>query len=256
MLSCYQTLVRGECASRVRASECVCDCMCVWERGNERERESVCVFMSREVGVRLEFVCVWTRDCEFARVNFFMKCLMVTHMIWVEAFICVTWLVATRMTWGIHMCDMARCHTYEASWSIHTRGTTHSNGPQWQVLCTCVIWRIYMCDISHLYVWCDAFICRPIHKCDTTHSHGRHDSFTRKPCPIQICNIHLYICNIIYIYATSIYMYASSIYIYATSSHSKTRVKKNDTKIQKIVLNWTKPWGKPTQKKSHYYTGR
>jgi len=36
-----------------------------------------------------------------------------------------------------------------------------------------VPWRIHMCDMTHSYVWHDAFICVTwlIHMCDMTHSY-------------------------------------------------------------------------------------
>jgi len=41
-----------------------------------------------------------------------------------------------------------------------------------------VTWLIYMCDMTHSYVWHDSFICVTwlIHMCDMTHSYVWHDS--------------------------------------------------------------------------------
>jgi len=44
---------------------------------------------------------------------------------------------------------------------------------------TKILWLIYMCDMTHLYVWHDSCICVTwlIHICDMIHSYVWHDSF-------------------------------------------------------------------------------
>jgi len=54
----------------------------------------------------------------------------------------------------------------------------------WHDSFICVTWLIHMCDRTHLYVWQDSFICvtwlihmYDIYMCDRTHSYVWHDSF-------------------------------------------------------------------------------
>jgi len=71
-----------------------------------------------------------------------------------------------------------------AIWLIHMCDMTHSY--VWHDAFICVTWLIHMCDMTHSYVWHDAFICvtwlihmcdMTFHLCDMTHSYVWHDSF-------------------------------------------------------------------------------
>jgi len=74
--------------------------------------------------------------------------------------------------------------------------------------CTCVTWRIHMCDMTHSYVWHDAFMCVKwlIHMCDISPAHAWHDSFICAECDMRetldfcqllllhMCEIDSFIC--------------------------------------------------------------
>jgi len=72
-------------------------------------------------------------------------------------------------------CDMTHSYVWRDSrvrvtWLIHIQGAnTHSSPPQrisrcafereWYESFVCVTWLVYMCDMTHLYVWHDWLIC-------------------------------------------------------------------------------------------------
>ena len=74
------------------------------------------------------------------------------------------------------------CHTYE--YHLYVCDITHAY--LWHDSFLCVTWLIHMCDMSHMcdttnsYVWHDSFTCmtRLICMCDMTPSYLCHDSFT------------------------------------------------------------------------------
>jgi len=89
------------------------------------------------------------------------------------------------LTWLIHMCDMTHSHVWLDPF-LCVRRFSHSN--VWQDSFTVFLhkssrrtwsptlttWLIHMCDMSHLYVWHDSFICVTcrIHMCDMIDSPG------------------------------------------------------------------------------------
>jgi len=108
-------------------------------------------------------------------------CAMTHPCVWLDSFICVTWL--------IHMCDMTSPHVWHASFTV------------WLDLSTRVAWLICTRDMPHPYsrVWHDSSMRKSnghmysgfadlvdrVHVCDMTHSlvwmtNSRvwHDSFT------------------------------------------------------------------------------
>jgi len=54
----------------------------------------------------------------------------------------------------------------------------------WHDAFICVTWRIHMCDMTHSYVWHDSRkrVTTLIHMCDMTHSYVWHDSFICVTC--------------------------------------------------------------------------
>ena len=99
--------------------------------------------------------------------------------------------VETHVPWIIHMCDMTH----------YVCEMTHLY--VWHDSFICVTWFIHMCDMTHSYVWHDAlrmwhdsFICVTwlIHMCDMTHSYVWHDSFICVTRLIHMCDMtHSYV---------------------------------------------------------------
>ena len=61
-----------------------------------------------------------------------------------------------------------------------------------------VTWPIHTCDMTHLYVWHNFFICVAwlIHSRDMTHSHAGHASFICVILLIHVCDMtHSYVCH-------------------------------------------------------------
>jgi len=92
-----------------------------------------------------------------------MHCDVTHSYVWHDAFLSVIWLMShIWMSHVIHINES--CHTYE--WAmLHI----------WISLLS-VTWLIYMCDMTHSYVWHDSFICVTwrIHMCDMTNSYVWH----------------------------------------------------------------------------------
>jgi len=130
-----------------------------------REGEWACEIMAAT------HACVW-RD-SFMCVTWLIYMRDVTHLYaWRDSFICVTWLIYMRdvihsyawrdsfirVTWLIHMCDMTQAVS--------------------------VFHSLYLCDITHLHVWCvDSYVWhdsdRDLFICVTLLSHVRVDKQMR-----------------------------------------------------------------------------
>ena len=86
---------------------------------------------------------------------------------------------------------------------IHTQKKSFTHGFCVSESCICVIWRIHMCDMAHLYLWHDSFICVAwlIPTWDMTHSDKRHDSFMCVTWLIHVCNMtHSYVWHDAFVY--------------------------------------------------------
>ena len=80
------------------------------------------------------------------------------------------------------------------TWLVHMCDVTHSY--VWHDAFICVTWLIHMCDMTPSYVWHDSLICATwlIHMCDITHSYVWHDSFMCVTRPIHMCDMtHSYV---------------------------------------------------------------
>jgi len=122
-------------------------------------------------------------------------CDMTHSYMWHDSLVCVTWLVTWRIpvsvqrcnedkecvTWLMHMCDMAHSYVWHDSSILW-----HDSFMFKSSVCVClnymslqlndeakvcVTWIIHMCDMTHSYVWHDAFIrvTWPTHTCDITY---------------------------------------------------------------------------------------
>jgi len=119
--------------------------------------------------------------------------------VWHDWFICVTWLIYSRVIWLIHMCDMthpyardmAYSHAWHDSftcvtWLIHTRLTNRTADtplliwirPPLRHQTAHVTWRIHTCDMTRWCVWREWFIrvTRLIHMWKASYAHGCHIS--------------------------------------------------------------------------------
>jgi len=96
------------------------------------------------------------------------------HMNWLWYTCCIhssekeiLWLVSS---------DLAHTHLEGVIWCGHTHDMTHAY--VWSDAFMCVTWLIHMCDMTHSYVWHVSFICVTwlIHMCDMSPSYVWHDS--------------------------------------------------------------------------------
>ena len=119
------------------------------------------------------------------------------------SFVCVTWLIhicdithscvkwlgrvmtqegrrRERVSKPVGECTHVHAQKEKSGRLIHMRDMSHSS-VQRDASFICVTWRIHMCDMTHSYLWHDAFICVTwlIHMCDMTHSYVWHDAFIR-----------------------------------------------------------------------------
>jgi len=93
----------------------------------------------------------------------------------------------------LHACDMIRWYVWHAF--------SHSEVIAWNERESCVIWLVYMCDMTRLHVWHDSFTCVTwlIYMCDMTRLHAGdmtrwyvwHDSLICVTWLIDMCDMHL-----------------------------------------------------------------
>jgi len=159
---------------------CVCACVCV------------CVCLCLCVYMRM---CMCVRVCAVYTYVYVSVCTYITTILHTilrstqdtapnikvntrdaEVFPCVIWC--------IHTCDIIHscvCHdSYICmKWLIRSRDGTHAYARHQFLFINLIlrhvlenIWLINMCDMTHLHVWRDSFICAMwfSHICDMTHS--------------------------------------------------------------------------------------
>jgi len=94
-----------------------------------------------------------------------------------DSFVCVTWLIHMH---ALSLLVPAHAETTQYAWFMSRTRIRHV---------TCVEAR--MCDMTHLHVWHDPFVCvtRLIHMCDMSHSYARHDPFICATWLIHMCDM-------------------------------------------------------------------
>jgi len=76
----------------------------------------------------------------------------------------------------------------QVTWLVHVCDMTHSY--MWHDAFIYDTWRIHICDMTHSYMWHDAFIYVTwrIHICDMTHSYMWHDPCMLQDPPVAVTN--------------------------------------------------------------------
>jgi len=101
-----------------------------------------------------------------------------------DSFICVSWRIHLCVMTHIWMTHSFVCHDSITGVGIADAICTDIGGMSKKIL-----WCIYMCAVTHLFVCRDLFICVPwrIHTCAMTHSCVWHDSITGMGIADAIC---------------------------------------------------------------------
>ena len=145
------------------------------------------------------FICVTCRYrfiCATWRID---MCDMTYLYVWHDSFIWATWLISMGESW---LANRSVCH--EPQWSSYecAHSCVKCRLQMRVIMCvTCrymflwVTWLSYMCDVTHLCVWHDSFVCL-IHMCDMTHLSVCHDSFIVVTSSIICVPWLIYICEI------------------------------------------------------------